>query len=135
MDPNVEVLDCQTVRVTIFRQKNYSAEYRTRRNRRQLGRNSACFVEEKNQKILFRTIFWKRKTLVILFRTLSWKKEPSEFRSKPFLGREKPLEFCSEPLLDEKNLEIRSEPFWEEKKPRNSFLSHFWKRKNFGIPF
>jgi hypothetical protein len=129
--------------------KNYSAECRTRRNRRQFCRNSACFTEEKNLGIKFQTISRKRKTLEIPFQTISWRRKPSEFCSEPFLGREKPSEFCSEQFLGrEKPTEFHSElfleektsafcslPISEEKKPRNSVLNHFQKRKNLGIPF
>jgi hypothetical protein len=111
--------------------------------------NTACFAEEKNLGIPFRTISRKRKTLGILFQTISWKRKPSEicskpflgrekpseFHSEPFLGREKPIEFRSEPFLDDKTSELYSERFSEAKKPRNSVLNHFQKRKNFVIPF
>jgi hypothetical protein len=97
-----------TTRVAIFRQKNYSAEYGTRRNRRQFCRNSASFAEEKNLWIPFRTISLKRKTLGIPFRTISWKRKTLGILFRTIFG-------------------------WE--KPRNSVPNHFWKRKNFGIPF
>jgi hypothetical protein len=97
--------DCRhhqlTGRVAIFRQKNYSAEYGTRRNRQQFRRNSARFAEEKN--------------LGIPLQTISRKRKPSEFRSELFPRRQKPLEFCSEPfLVREKPLEFRSKPFLDE---------------------
>jgi hypothetical protein len=79
-------------RVAIFREQNYSAEYRQDQNRRQFCRISACFAEKKN--------------LGIPLQTISQKKKPSEFRSEPFLGREKPSEFRFELFLDEKNLGI-----------------------------
>ncbi len=61
-------------RVAIFREKQNSAEFGTSRNRRQFRRNSACFAEEKNLGIAFRTISRKRKTLFIPFRTISRKR-------------------------------------------------------------
>jgi hypothetical protein len=51
-----------TCRVAIFRQKNFSAEYGTRRNRRQFRRNSACFAEEKKLRNSVPNHFRKRKT-------------------------------------------------------------------------
>ncbi len=100
-------------RVAIFRKKNYSAEYETRRNRREFRRNSVCFAEEKNLGIPFRTISWKRKT--IPFQTIF---------------TDKTLEFLSEPFSEEKTSEFRSELFSEEKKTRNSIPNHFRKRKH-----
>ncbi len=121
-------------RVAIFRQKNYSAEYGTSRNRRQFRRNSACFAEEKNLRSPFRTIYrkrktieipfraiprkrktlgvpfrnisWKRKNLGIPFRTISLKRKTLGIPFRTILGREKPLEFRSEPFSEEKNLGI-----------------------------
>jgi hypothetical protein len=72
-----------------------------------------------------------------------WKRKTLEFCSEPFLGREKPSEFWSESFADEINLGIpfqtifgiektsqfRFVPFSEEKKPPNSVLNHFRKRK------
>jgi hypothetical protein len=131
-----------------FLTTNYSAECRTRRNRQQFRRNSACFAEEKNLGIQFQTISQKRKTLGIPFQTISQKRKPSEFCSEPFLGREKPSEFRCELFLGRnprncivnhfwirKTSEFHSEPFLEEKNPRNSILNYFRKRKNLGIPF
>jgi hypothetical protein len=93
-------------RVAIFRQKNYSAEYETRRNRREFRRNSACFTEEKT----------------------------SEFRSEPFLGRKKPLEFRSRPFLNDKTMEFLSKPFSEVK--TSEFCSEpFSEERKLGIPF
>jgi hypothetical protein len=104
--------EAPAARVAIFRKKNYSAEYETRRNRREFRRNSVCFAKEKNLGIPFRTISWKRKTI-------------------PFqhICNDKTLEFLSEPFSEEKTLEFRSEPFSEEKKTRNSIPNHFRKRK------
>ncbi len=95
-------------RVAIFRQKNYSAEYETRRNRREFRRNSVCFAEEKNLGIPFRTISWKRKTI-------------------PF-----------QTIFNDKTLEFLSDSFpthFQKRKLRKSVPSHFWKKKKLGIPF
>jgi hypothetical protein len=111
-------------RVAIFRQKNYSAEYETRRNRRAFRQNSACFAEEKQLGHLFRTISWKRKTLGIPFQT-NLNDKTLEFLSKPFL-EEKTSEFRSEPFSEEKNIsELYSEPFSEEKTLENPFQTIF----------
>ncbi len=108
-------------RVAIFRQKNYSMEYGTRRNRRQFRQNSACFAEEKNRGIPFRTIFrWEN----------PWNFAPIHFRKR------KTSEFHSKLLLDEKNPRITFQTiFGREKNPQNSVPNYFWMRKNFGIPF
>ncbi len=103
-------------RIAIFRQKNYSAEYETRRNRREFRRNSVCFAEEKNLGIPFRTISWKRKT--IPFQTIL---------------NDKTLVCLSDPFSEEKTSEFRSKPFLEEKKTRNSIPNHFRKRKHLKI--
>jgi hypothetical protein len=79
--------------------KNYFVEYETRRNRRELRRNSVCFAEEKNLGIPFQTIYWKRKT--IPFQTIF---------------NDETLEFLSKPFSEEKTSEFRSEPFSEETK-------------------
>jgi hypothetical protein len=90
------------VRVAIFRQKNYSAEYETRRNRREFLQNPVCFAEEKNLRIPFRTISCKRKT--IPFQTI-FNNETLELLSESF-SEEKTAEFRSEPLTKEKKLGI-----------------------------
>jgi hypothetical protein len=138
-----------------FLTTNYSMECRTRRNRQQFRRNSACFAVEKNLGIQFQTflrrenprnsvpnhfseektlgiLFWtisrKRKTLGIRFRTISWKK-PTELRSEPFLD-EKNLRIPFWIIFGrEKSSEFRSESFSEEKKLGNFVPNHFWKRK------
>ncbi len=119
-------------RVAIFRQKNYSAEYGTRRKRRQFHRNFRLFWGREKPSEFHSVPFLRRQKLL-------------EFHSEPFLWREKPSEFRSEPFLDEKNLGITfrtffrreesgdfcSESFLEEKKLQKYSESHgistlFW---------
>ncbi len=109
-------------RVAIFRQKNYSAEYETRRNRREFRRNSVYFAEEKNFGMQFRTIFWKRKT--IPFRTI--------------FGRKKTRNSIPNHFQKRKHLKIHCKPFLgtENSKKTMTFVSCFVKLYYFcGIPF
>ncbi len=109
-----------------FPAKNYT-KYVTRRNRWQFRWNSACFAEEKNLRILFWTISWKRKTLGIPCQTIFGCYKPQiSVPNQTIFGREITSEFHSEPFLD-------------EKKPWTSVGISFWaifsEEKYFGIPF
>jgi hypothetical protein len=112
--------------VAIFRQKNYSVEYETRRNRQEFRRNSVCFAEEKNLGIPFRTIFWKRKT--IPFQTI-FNDKTLEFLSEPF-SEEKTLEFRSKPFSEEKKLGIPFRTIFGRENTGKSVPNHFWNRKH-----
>ncbi len=115
-----------TSKVAIFRQKNYSAEYETRRNRREFLRNSICFVEKKNLGIPFQTISGKRKT--IQFQTISmikpWNSFPNHFQKRK-LRNSVPNHFRKK-----KNTEFHSELFSEEKTLKNPFQTIFGNRKH-----
>ncbi len=111
-------------RVAIFREQNYSAEYR------QDGTDVSS--------VGFPPVLQKRKT--------------SEFHSKPFLRRKNPRNSVPNHFSEEKNpqnsvfffsnyfwmrktSEFCSKPFSEEKKTWNPVPNNFWKPKNFRILF
>ncbi len=112
-------------KVAIFRPKNYSAEFETRRNRREFLRNSVCFAEEKNLRIPFRTISCKRKT--IPFQTI-FNNETLEFLSEPF-SEEKTSEFYSEPFSKEKKLGIPFRTIFGRENTWKSVPNHFCEQK------
>ena len=123
-------------RVGNFREKNYSAEYGTRRNRRLFRRNS---VVSRNRKLSefrsepFRGIKKRSEFHSEPFRVL---KKRSEFRFEPFRGREKSSEFRSEPFCGrEKHSKICSEPFCIRGSARNSVPKHFADENTLGISF
>jgi hypothetical protein len=140
-----------TVRADIFRQKNYSAEFGTSRNRRQFRRNSACFAEEKNLVIPFRNISRKRKTLGTPFQTISRKRNTLGIPFRTIYRKRKTIRIPFWTISRKRKplgIPFRTIFGWE--KPRNSIQNHFLKRrtskfrsesfsekkqKNFGIPF
>jgi hypothetical protein len=95
------------VRVTFFRQKNYFAEYETRRNRREFRRNSACFAEGKKLRNFVTNNFLEEKN--------PWNSVPNHFRMiKPW----------------------NSFPnHFQKRKLRNSVPYDFRMKKKIGIPF
>ncbi len=96
--------------------KNYSAKYRTRRNRRQFRRNSACFAEENHLGIPFQTISRKRKTLGIPFQTISWMRKTLVFHSGPILEEKKLRNFVPNQFpVTENTLKSIPNQFWEQK--------------------
>ncbi len=134
-------------RVAIFRHKNYTTEYETRRNRREFRQNSVCLAEEKNHGIPFRTIFGREK----LFHSKPflmikpWNSFPNHFQKRKLRNsfpdhfqKKKNSEFHSDPFSEEKTLENPFQTIFGTENTRKTmtFVSCFVKLHYFrGIPF
>ncbi len=110
----------------LFRGREKPTEFRSEPF---LGRDLNPSRKRKTLRIPFRTISQKRNTLGIPFRTIYRKGKPSEFRSEPFSEEKNPRNSVPNHFWMRKTSEFRSEPFSEEKKLSNSILNQFSKTK------